>query len=295
MTGEYVVLRGATALALPLRKGQAMEIEFTPGEETLINWTASDIEETWFEAKLTKRETFQILECTDPKIGDRLLQLLNTALEMNPEFLSESGTYSCDCRIMFERHWGWGTSSTLISNLAWWARIDPYEFNRKVGIGSGYDIACARAESAILYRLTGEGPDVEPVDFFPWFHHHLLFVYLGRKADTDDEIRKFKMRGPELGEAVQEISEISEMLYQTRDLEEFIDGIQRHEDIMSELLGKPPVGKTLFPDYKGAVKSLGAWGGDFILAVSTGSEHMNRDYFTGKGYPVHFNWDEIIL
>jgi hypothetical protein len=290
-----VVLRGATALALPLRKGQAMEIEFVPGEEILIRWTASDIEEVWFEATISKQDTFVLVESTDARIDERLLYLLNTALEMNPEFLTEKGTYNCDCRIMFERHWGWGTSSTLFSNLAWWARVDPYEFNRKVGSGSGYDIACARAESAILFRLTGEGPEVDPVDFFPWFHHHLLFVYLGKKADTEEEIKRFKMRGPELGEAVQEISEISEMLYQTRDLEEFIDGLRRHEDIMSELLGREPVGKTLFPDFNGAVKSLGAWGGDFILAASTGSEHMIRDYFTAKGYSVHFNWDEIIL
>ncbi|HBB90703.1 MAG: hypothetical protein A2X22_01820 [Bacteroidetes bacterium GWF2_49_14] len=295
MTGEYVVLHGATALAIPLKKGQAMEIEFTPEDDMLINWTASDSEEIWFEAKLTVKAGFTLLESTDQAIADRLVFLLNAARSLNPEFLSETGTYNCDCRVMFERHWGWGTSSTLISNIAWWADVDPYELNKMVAKGSGYDIACARAESALLFRLTEEGPDVMPVEFYPWFHHHLLFVYLGRKQDTNIEIDAFLRKNPEFIPSMEEISEISEMLYQTRDLDEFIEGISRHEDLMGALLCRPPLKADLFPDFDGTIKSLGAWGGDFAMAVSNDSERMMREFFTEKGYPVHFTWDEIIL
>ena len=94
---------------------------------------------------------------------------------------------------------------------------------------------------------------------------------------------------------MEEISEISEMLYQTRDLDEFIEGISRHEDLMGALLCRPPLKTGLFPGFGGAIKSLGAWGGDFALAVSNDSERMMREFFTEKGYPVHFTWDEIIL
>ena len=295
MTGEYVVMHGATALAVSLRKGQAMEIEFTPGPETIITWSASDSEETWFEATLARNEKFEVLSSGNQAIADRLLFILNSALELNPEFLSNSGTYACDCRIMFERHWGWGTSSTLISNIAYWADVDPYELNRKVTVGSGYDIACARAESAVLYRLTSDGPEVEEVDFYPWFHHHFLFVYLGRKQDTLSEIARFEERQQDLADAIPEISDFSVLLYKTKDLDEFMAGIRRHEEILSGLLGRSPVKEELFPDFNGEVKSLGAWGGDFVLAVSTDSEQMMREYFTAKGYDVHFDWDQIVL
>ena len=54
----------------------------------------------------------------------------------------------------------------------------------------------------------------------------------------------------------------------------------------------PPVKKRLFPDYPGSIKSLGAWGGDFILATGTESE---REYFKEKGYTTLRSYRELIL
>ena len=44
--------------------------------------------------------------------------------------------------------------------------------------GSGYDVACATADSPIFYhRLSGQA-HIQAVDFEPPFVEHLYFVYL---------------------------------------------------------------------------------------------------------------------
>ena len=40
LTGEYLVLKGATALALPLKKGQSLEVENLDSNDGLIHWDA---------------------------------------------------------------------------------------------------------------------------------------------------------------------------------------------------------------------------------------------------------------
>ena len=46
----------------------------------------------------------------------------------------------------------------------------------------------------------------------------------------------------------------------------------------------------LFSDYPGAIKSLGAWGGDFVLAT----RKQAIDYFPLKGYKTIYSWDDMI-
>ncbi|MBK8557148.1 MAG: hypothetical protein IPL65_15875 [Lewinellaceae bacterium] len=50
-----------------------------------------------------------------------------------------------------------------------------------------------------------------------------------------------------------------------------------------------------FSDYWGAVKSLGAWGGDFVLVTSEKDESTTRAYFLDKGFDVFLPWRDMIL
>ena len=50
--------------------------------------------------------------------------------------------------------------------------------------------------------------------------------------------------------------------------------------------------EKLFPDFKGVIKSLGAWGGDFVMAIS---KENPTAYFKEKGYPVVLSYEEMIL
>ena len=40
---------------------------------------------------------------------------------------------------------------------------------------------------------------------------------------------------------------------------------------------------------------MGAWGGDFIMAVWEGSQETLQDYFKGKGLEVVFPYVELVL
>ena len=47
-----------------------------------------------------------------------------------------------------------------------------------------------------------------------------------------------------------------------------------------------PVKEELFGDFPGAIKSLGGWGGDFIMALDLELGRQNiRDYFFTKRIP----------
>ena len=58
------------------------------------------------------------------------------------------------------------------------------------------------------------------------------------------------------------------------------------------LIQKPPLKEALFSGYEGAIKSLGAWGGDFFLATGNAAA---MDYFKSKGYTTVVGYSEMIL
>jgi hypothetical protein len=68
--------------------------------------------------------------------------------------------------------------------------------------------------------------------------------------------------------------------------------MEYHEILMSEVLETTTIKEQLFPDFKGVIKSLGAWGGDFIMVLSKDDP---KQYFTEKGYAVVLKYDEIVL
>jgi hypothetical protein len=76
------------------------------------------------------------------------------------------------------------------------------------------------------------------------------------------------------------------------DFEDFCTLVHEHEEIISELLSMPPVGES-FPDFPGQLKSLGAWGGDFLMALSKSHEEEVRSYFTSKEMPVVFTYNQL--
>jgi hypothetical protein len=61
---------------------------------------------------------------------------------------------------------------------------------------------------------------------------------------------------------------------------------------MSDVLEIPTVKNSLFSDFNGTVKSLGAWGGDFVLVVS--NENPTA-YFKSKGFETVLPYKDMIL
>ena len=65
------------------------------------------------------------------------------------------------------------------------ANVNPFDLNRKISRGSGYDIACARASSPISYQLINNEPTIEAINWHPTFIKNLNLVYLNKKMATE--------------------------------------------------------------------------------------------------------------
>ncbi len=293
ITGEYLVLDGALALALPVISGQSLLVEEGKSEE--LHWIARHPDETWFEASMSL-PALEIKLSSDPEIAASLVKLLSAACTLQPDFLTEIQSLKVTTHLEFRREWGFGSSSTLITNVARWAGVDPYKLLWMVSKGSGYDIACAEAAGPILYRLADQQPVVTPVRFNPSFSDSIYFVYLGRKMDSDAGISAYRQRNKSRQMSLLvEISTITEAVLSARSLEEFTFLIEEHEAILSRLLGVAAIGKTVFNDFPGQAKSLGAWGGDFAMLASNIGKDEVKKLLKKRGLQTFFHFDQLIL
>ncbi|MBC2837801.1 GYDIA family GHMP kinase [Robiginitalea sp. SC105] len=294
LSGEYAVLDGALALALPTRPGQHLRAETGSGAE--LHWTSLEADGSiWLEARFGPGELDAPLESrrfpAAPK--QRLLYLLQAAVRLHPGFRDRISGTRVETRLDFPKNWGLGTSSTLVANLAAWSGADPYELLALTFGGSGYDLACARAGGPIFYQKRNNGqPLVEPVDFRPPFTDSLHLIYLNEKQDSREGIRRYLSLGKPSPAALEEVSDLSRALAAAADLPTFREILERHEALVSSWLGMPPVKHRLFPDYPGSIKSLGAWGGDFVLAAG---QPGDAAYFREKGYATCLSLRELVL
>ncbi len=287
------MLHGALALAVPVRTGQEMIV--SPGhEDHVLRWESYYEGRCWFEARFSV-PGMKILSTSDPDTADYLKNILEQAGKMNKGFLETKSSWYIRANLGFDRTWGLGSSSSLISNIASWFGIDPFKLFFATQKGSGYDIACARADGPIWYRLMIGSPVIQKVNFDPPFADKLAFVYSGAKQDSSASVSKFLDSVRFTGTARQRITDIGRELPMATSLMEFDALINEHEDIMSDLLGLPKVHDERFLDYQGSIKSLGAWGGDFLLATHESGHKAIRDYFKGKGLSVIFPFRGFVL
>ena len=288
LTGEYLVLDGATSLALPTKYGQDLTVEKI-GPPYLI-WESLDVKgNQWFYSKFELPSLDS--DCND-EIASTLLNILKEAQNLNPKFLTEVSGLQVQTKLSFPNNWGLGTSSTLINNIAQWAKVDAFELLNNSFGGSGYDIACAQNNSSILYSLQNRKPRVEVVDFDPHFKNQLYFVHLNKKQNSKEGIKNYKDISRDSADFTKEISDISRQLLNCTDLSDFNKLLAEHERIIAGIIQKDPIQKELFSDYFGQTKSLGAWGGDFILA--TGNDDTTN-YFKNKGFETIVSYRDMIL
>lgn len=312
LTGEYLVLKGATALALPLKLGQSLEVESLDSNENLIYWDAlrkstdngqqtPDIvrsSEPWFSVILNK-DDFSVLKTDDKEKAERLSNILSKAKSLNDNIFSESHDYKFTTCLDFDPQWGLGSSSTLINNVSEWAEINPYLLLDSTFKGSGYDIACAKAETPIFYQVdrqqsTINSPFVSIANFNPEFKDNLYFVYQGHKQSSSNEVKAFLAKEKSFATEINAISEISKILPEVQNLSDFCYFLKVHEEIMAACLEQNRI-KKYFSDFEGEVKSLGAWGGDFFMAATSWDKTKVKNYFESKGLNVIFNYSDIVL
>ncbi|AZJ32528.1 hypothetical protein SAMN05444344_2673 [Tenacibaculum mesophilum] len=298
LTGEYVVLDGATSLAVPTKFGQDLIVE--PIKESQLIWGSfTHTGECWFEAsfdlpklRLTSATFNSDKEGSAEFIAETLRDILQEAKRLNPEFLTTENGFVVKTNLTFPQNWGLGSSSTLINNIATWANVNPFTLLWNAFSGSGYDIACAKHNTPILYKLEEKQPYIEEVNFNPHFSEELFFVHLNQKQNSREGIAHYKKHKEEAKVLIPEIDNLTQEFLKANtsiDLEKIII---EHEQIISSIIKQDTVKQRLFSDYFGEVKSLGAWGGDFILA--TGNEDTTS-YFQQKGFNTILTYKEMIL
>ncbi len=293
LTGEYLVLKGALALAVPLRFGQGMLVEALP-QGRILDFKSYTGDRLWFESRFSL-PLLEILQTNDAKRARYIRNLLVEANAMNPLVLNRRGSLAVTNRLDFEPEWGLGSSSSLVSNIAYWFGIDPFQLHFRCSHGSGYDIACARADKTLFYRLQNGNPQVKPIDFNPEFSADLYFVYLGQKADSAKSIHNHQELLKNKSKEINKISSISLELSRVKTLEAFRKLIDEHEEIMARILNRPMLSEQLFRGFPGSVKSLGAWGGDFAMVTWQGSREALHDWLMPMNLNTVFSFDEMIL
>ncbi|MFP4468970.1 MAG: GYDIA family GHMP kinase [Bacteroidales bacterium] len=352
ISGEYLVLSGAMALAMPVSYRQTLTVEKRPALRASLNWHTRIKGNPWLQTRFSlpglesltqpekatqgierargeegaqgkegahgedvaqgeegswgeegarggkglqrKHTTPQQEEISREESADFVRNVLRAAMELNPDFLAGQHHWEAVSDIGFDREWGLGSSSSLISNVAWWASIDPYALFFMISKGSGYDIACARSSRPVLYQYQGPHtpPHVETTHFNPVFGDQLVFVYSGRKQSSEKSLRTFNP-GIVRQEDIRNISALSQKMAVTQSLATFMEAMEQHERITAGYLHQTPLQADFFPDFPGSVKSLGAWGGDFFMAAADSPREEIVGYFHRRGFRTVIPFTEM--
>jgi mevalonate kinase len=297
LTAEYAVLDGARALALPTRFGQTLEV-FSTDTPAVLHWKSVDNGGVvWFSATFQLLD-FALLTFDNEAVALRLQSILTQCRAQNPMFAQvENGGLSFTITSSFPLDWGLGSSSTLIALLAKWANINPYLLLENTFGGSGYDIACAFANAPILYQRPASVLDenrFEKVNFNPAFADQLFFVYLGKKQDSRAGIQRYKAIAQERQHLVAAINILTERVLQADTLPLFESILLEHEYLIAQTLDLPRAQEILFPNFPGVIKSLGAWGGDFVLATSPWNAMDTKQWFAQQGFNTCLEYREMI-
>lgn len=290
ISGEYAILDGAEGWAIPTKFGQHLKV--TANHKGLLSWTSIDADgHVWFEASYSLID-LRTISTSTVAISNTLLNILEQTKKLQPTFLNDYNGCEVVTELSFPRNWGLGTSSTLINNVAQWARVDPYALLKQTFGGSGYDIACAQNDLPILFKLKNKKPIVQVITPRVPFSDQLYFVYLNQKKNSRDAIAAYRKQEVDKTSLIAEITKITKSLYRATSLKEFETLVNLHEEKLSTALKLPTIKETLFKDYPGSIKSLGGWGGDFVMV--TGKENTHT-YFKEKGYTTILPYLDMVL
>lgn len=289
LTSEYFAVDGTLVLAVPTKLGQEFFFEEKQDGQSLIFWEAYHQNKPWLKAVIDYKK-WQILETNITTSAEFILKTLKNVQNLSETKFKINDSYFLKTNLQFPSDYGLGSSSTLMNNLAEWSNINPFQLNTLSLGGSGYDIAVANAKSAVLFR---NKPEIhfEKVNYNPPFKDQLIFIHLNQKQDSREGINHYKSKNKSQ-EMVSGFSNLTKKILICDELENFSQLMMLHEQRISKFIEIPTVKTLYFNDCPTFVKSLGAWGGDFVM--SSKFEGF-QDYFSGKGFTTIFEWGDLIL
>ncbi|OPC01227.1 30S ribosomal protein S6 [Elizabethkingia ursingii] len=290
LTSEYFVLDGAKALAIPTKLGQDLSAEIITDHKSQIHWETYREGQLWLKTCIDYNN-LSILETNIESASDFILKIFKTLKDLNSVKLSGNDSYKLKSNVQFPENFGLGSSSTLMNNVAEWGDVDAFVLNDIALGGSGYDIAVAKAGAPIIYTRNAGKKTVETVNYSPSFKDQLLFVHLNKKQDSREGITMYRQM-EKSQDLICYFSKLTEEILESDNLEKFSLIMEEHEKTMSIFLKIPTVKEKYFENAPSFFKSLGAWGGDFIL---TSKFRDYESYFLHNGFPNFFSYDELIF
>ena len=283
LTGEYAITQSARGVAMPTSFGQHLSLESHQGSEHVL-WEALDHEnQLWFTAGFNREG--HVLHSSSEAIARKLLAFLAPVLHSN----AWNASVRVQTKVDFPRLWGLGTSSTLCALLAQWAEIDPLSYRDLHG-GSGYDLVCAQASGSISYALIDGEPEVYRVQL-PKVLQSVVFVYRGEKQQTDSSLQLVDSKPFSLVQC-EEISQLSEAFLRADSLDELESIIEQHELLIANHLGLERAIEGPFQGIHGQAKSLGGWGGDFVMLTRF---EENRQWLDSNGFNTIIPFETMAL
>lgn len=292
LSAEYMVLHGAKALAVPLQMGQSLK-RIRSDRNGVFQWKAFYRDKPWFDAVLDPVR-LEVISSGDKEKADNLCRLLRACVEMMPSFQEDLFRWDVETHLDFSPLWGFGSSSTLTALLSEWAEVNPLDLHFMVSDGSGYDVACAIAEGPIIYRLREDGPHYQHIRFYPPFADQLYFAWLGNKQPTASHLHRKRSGLRTDYETLHRFTVMTEQMVGAESLEQFRLAMEEHEELLSGMLGMERVAGSRFQGLAGSVKSLGAWGGDFVMIASPLPEEKLYEYLYRKNIDVIFRFRDLV-
>lgn len=289
ITSEYFVLDGSKALAIPTKLGQKLSVTQLPSRDSVIHWQTYREGVLWLDMEWNYRSEI-IQKTNQPKATAFIQSLFKIIKEMGTEKLNSDISYYLKSEIEFPEDFGLGSSSTLISNVARWAKVDAFELNERLLGGSGYDIAVAEKGKSICYKKSSNAREIELANFNPPFADQLLFVHLNRKQNTREGIKMYRNL-PKNEKLIHEFSLLTEEVLRCDDLENFSHLMEKHERLVSNFLKIETIKEKYLKNAPVFVKSLGAWGGDFIMTAKFDDYHTR---FSDLGFDKIFTFKDLI-
>ncbi|MBP8849026.1 MAG: hypothetical protein KBG80_00585 [Breznakibacter sp.] len=288
ITSEYLVLHGAKALALPLKYGQTLTVESNDSKE--LEWIANLPDKNWFRVKFDSK--LAIVEASNNYLAEATQKLIEAAViigKLNTfDFIGKRIITQLD----FQKDWGFGSSSTILSLIAQWLKIDPFKLLEITFGGSGYDIACATSFKPIIYQLENNKPTYSNTIFNPKYSDNIFFFYLGQKQKSYTEVIKYSKIKPN-PEIIIKANQLTEHIINAPFTSLFQEYILQHEALIASYTNLPSINE-LIPIKDVVLKSLGAWGGDFAMAVSSNPQQAKID-LAKLGYNIQFSFNELAL
>ncbi len=293
ISGEYLVLDGALAMAVPTKFGQRLDVTLHDNFSG-IRWESYVLNKGWLQVSFGSR-LFNIIHTNDQKLALHLKKILKKAFELGNISVDNQKGILIRTNLDFDKNWGLGSSSSLLSNIGYWLDVDPYSLAKVTSNGSGFDVAAARSDSPIFYQLVNGQPEISSIDFQPSFKDQLYFVHLNSKKNSEESVKDYKSKIKANAKDVEEVSALSRIIANAKNLIDFEKALLEHENILSKVLGVDRIKKQFFADFSGEIKSLGAWGGDFVMATYSGPESNLREYFQSKGKSTILRFEDMVL